>query len=96
MFIYLSMIVVVVLFWISMEDLFVNKKILLYGLYGIFGLMVVELIQFIVCNFYLFYVYFNFIGGGFQGVFGVYEMDYWGISVKQVIDWMEDEGILSE
>ncbi|MCR9101794.1 MAG: tetratricopeptide repeat protein [bacterium] len=96
MFIYPSMIAVAALFWINMEDLLSNKKPLLYGLYGLLGLMAVESTQFIVRNPHLSYVYFNPIGGGLKGAFGTYETDYWGISVKQAIDWMEDEGILSE
>ena len=29
-----------------------------------------------------------------QGAYGKYETDYWGLSVRQGIEWMEDEGIL--
>jgi len=41
------------------------------------------------------YVYFNQLVGGTKGAFGKWEMDYWGVSVKQGVDWLEKEGILS-
>lgn len=40
------------------------------------------------------YTYFNPLVGGIKGAYGQYEIDYWGLSVKQSIEWMEDEGIL--
>jgi len=40
------------------------------------------------------YVYFNPLVGGGKGAFGQYEMDYWGLSSQQAIEWMEDQGIL--
>ena len=42
------------------------------------------------------YVYFNPIAGGVKGAYGQYELDYWGLSCRQSIQWMEDEGILHE
>ncbi|NRA49227.1 MAG: tetratricopeptide repeat protein, partial [Phaeodactylibacter sp.] len=96
MFIYPSMIAVASLFWINLEAVFSKNKAITYAIYGLFGLLAVESTQFIVRNPNLSYVYFNAIGGGLNGAFGEYETDYWGISVKQAIDWMESEGILSE
>lgn len=42
------------------------------------------------------YVYFNPIAGGVSGAFGNYELDYWGISTRQAVEFLEQEGILSE
>jgi cytochrome c-type biogenesis protein CcmH/NrfG len=39
-------------------------------------------------------VYFNPIVGGTAGAYGEYETDYWGVSVRQGIEWMEQQGIL--
>lgn len=94
MFIYPSMIAVAALFWIEAESLLQGKKPLQYALYGLLGLMAVESTQFILRNPSLAYVYFNPIGGGLKGAFGQYETDYWGVGVKQAVNWMEKEGIL--
>jgi Tfp pilus assembly protein PilF len=40
------------------------------------------------------YTYFNPIVGGVEGAYGHYETDYWGVSVRQGIEWMEQQGIL--
>jgi tetratricopeptide (TPR) repeat protein len=40
------------------------------------------------------YVYFNPLVGGIKGAFGQYELDYWGLSSRQAVEWMEAEGIL--
>lgn len=42
------------------------------------------------------YVYFNPIAGGVSGAFGNYELDYWGISTRQAVEFLEKEGVLSE
>lgn len=94
MFIYPSMIAVAALLWIEAESLLKGKKPLQYALYGLLGLMAVESTQFILRNPSLAYVYFNPIGGGLKGAFGQYETDYWGVGVKQAVNWMEKEGIL--
>lgn len=96
LFVYPSMVAAAALFWINLEAIWANRQPLLYGLYGILGLMAVESALFIVRNPHLSYVYFNPIGGGLKGALGEYETDYWGVSVKQAIDWMEQEGILRE
>ena len=94
-FIYPSLAVLVVLGWITMEEKFKNKKYLVYGLYGILGLTALESGSFIARNFQYPYIYFNPIGGGLKGAFGQFELDYWGISVKQAIKKLEKEQILS-
>jgi hypothetical protein len=33
-------------------------------------------------------VYFNFIVGGPRGAFGRFEMDYWGVSVRDAVQWV--------
>ena len=34
-------------------------------------------------------VYFNAFAGGPRGAFGRYELDYWGNSARQAIDWLD-------
>ncbi len=63
---------------------------------GVVGLMALDPLSFIVRNPALSYVYFSPLQGGIQGALGEYETDYWGISVKQGIEWLEAEGIISE
>ncbi len=96
MFVYPSMVVLAALFWIQIEKLFSNNKIGKFALYGILGLLMVESGSFIVRNPKIPYIYFNPIGGGLKGAYGNYETDYWGVSTKQALEWMEDEGIIGE
>lgn len=95
-FIYPTMAVLAGLFWVTVEDIFKARKVAKYAIWGILGLTVLEASIFIVRNPHLSYVYFNPIGGGLNGAYGYYETDYWGVSVKQALDWMEDEGIIKE
>nr|HQU59901.1 tetratricopeptide repeat protein [Saprospiraceae bacterium] len=95
MFVYPSMAVIAALFWVTLEYLFKERKALKYALYGVLGLLAVDSVLFIVRNPHYPYVYFNPIGGGIKGAFGYYETDYWGVSVKQAIDWLDKEGIIS-
>ncbi|MCB9298185.1 MAG: hypothetical protein H6559_34455 [Lewinellaceae bacterium] len=95
MFIYPSMVVIAAVFWVVLESFFQNNKTGRYVLWGVIGLLAADAVLFIVRNPQYPYVYFNPIGGGIKGAYGYYETDYWGVSVRQAIDWMEKEGILS-
>ena len=95
MFIYPSMVVVAAVFWVTLESFFKEKKAALYVIWGFLGILAVDAALFIVRNPQYPYVYFNPIGGGIKGAFGNYETDYWGVSVRQAINWMEKEGIIS-
>lgn len=96
MFVYPSMVVLAALFWIQIEKIFDNNKIGKYATYGVLGLLMLESALFIIRNPEIPYIYFNPIGGGLKGAYGEYETDYWGVSTKQALDWMEAEGIVSE
>ncbi len=95
-FVYPSLVVLAALFWLQLESIFKNNKIGQYAVYVILGLLMLESTLFIVRNPQYPYVYFNPIGGGLHGAYGNYETDYWGVSTKQALDWMEAQGILSE
>ncbi|MFT4760305.1 MAG: tetratricopeptide (TPR) repeat protein [Paraglaciecola sp.] len=96
MFVYPPMVIIASLFWLQLEKLLKPNKIGTYALYGLLGIMVASTTLFIARNHHYPYVYFNLLSGGLDGAYGEYETDYWGVSVKQAIDWMEDEGILRE
>jgi tetratricopeptide (TPR) repeat protein len=95
-FVYPSLVALAALFWIELEHFAKAQKTARYAVYGILGLMALEAAVFIVRNPHLSYVYFNPIGGGVSGAFGYYETDYWGVGVKDALDWMEQEGILGD
>jgi hypothetical protein len=80
--------------WNELVQLFTGKKMLQYAVYGAFGLMIADAAWFIGANPAMPYVYFNPLIGGTKGAFGKYETDYWGVSVRQGIEWMEKQGIL--
>jgi tetratricopeptide (TPR) repeat protein len=61
---------------------------------GIVVLLSADALLFTARNPALAYVYFNPLAGGIKGAFGQYELDYWGLSSRQAVEWMEDEGIL--
>ncbi|NNC95434.1 MAG: tetratricopeptide repeat protein [Chitinophagales bacterium] len=48
----------------------------------------------IVSNPTVAYVYFNQLIGNNEGAFGYYETDYWGLSVKDAVSYLEEEGLL--
>ena len=96
MFIYPSLLALAALFWVTMEDWLQSNKIATYALMGVFAITALEPLVFTLRNTAFPYVYFNPIAGGISSAFGNYETDYWGVSVKQALNWMEKEGILSE
>lgn len=94
-FVYPAIIALATLFWISLEKQFLSNRNVLYGITAVIVLLALEPTIFILRNYSFPYVYFNPIGGGLKGALGDYETDYWGVSVKEAIDWMDDEGIIS-
>jgi tetratricopeptide (TPR) repeat protein len=96
MFVYPSLVALAALFWYTMSR---QASTLPYGKYAIYGLavlMTLDAAAFMSKNPRLSYVYFNPIGGGLRGALGNYELDYWGVGVKNALDWMEKEGIIGE
>lgn len=96
LFVYPTILLMAALFWQVLDSFFDKNKTGRYAIWAILGLMVLESAIFIVRNPHYPYVYFNPIGGGLYGAYGFYETDYWGVSIKQAIEWMEEEGILRE
>ena len=96
MFIYPSLIALTTLFWLTVEHWLRPNKTATYALIGFLALTVLEPVLFSVRNLAYPYVYFNPIAGGISKAYGNYETDYWGLSVKQALDWMEEEEILAE
>jgi len=82
------------LFWNELATFFSEKKYLQWAVYGALALTLVDAGAFIAANPKMPYVYFNPIVGGTAGAFGEYETDYWGVSVRQGIEYLEQQGIL--
>ncbi len=93
-FVYPTMAVMAALFWLSLEEVFSKHKIAAYALYALLGLMAIESTLYIVRNPKFPYTYFNCASGGIGGAFGNYETDYWGVSMRQALDWLDSEGII--
>ena len=93
-FAYPSMVVAAGLCWNELANFFSEKKYMRWAVYGGIALLVADAGAFIVANPALPYVYFNPIVGGTEGAFGKFETDYWGVSTRQGIEWMEQQGIL--
>lgn len=95
LFVYTPLVVLAAISWNFLWEKFAHQKAGYYAISGILLLSLLEPAVFIGRNLPYFYVYVNPAAGGVKGAFGNYEQDYWGISVKQAVDWMEKEGILS-
>lgn len=94
-FAYTGVVASAALAWNYLLDAFKSNKILTYVIAGALGLMALESTVFIVRNHHYPYIYFNALSGGIQSAYGSYETDYWGVSLKQAVDWMDKEGIIS-
>jgi tetratricopeptide (TPR) repeat protein len=95
-FIYPTLIILSVLCWIGLEHKFRDRKVILYSIYGFLFLTCLESGRFIASNHSFPYVYFNAFGGGLEKAHGNFETDYWGVSVRQAIEWMEEQRILDK
>ncbi|MEN0046602.1 MAG: hypothetical protein AAF806_06070, partial [Bacteroidota bacterium] len=95
-FAYPPMIVLAAIAWNQVLKQFQEQKAVFYGALGLMAITVLESASFIARNPQFPYVYFNPIAGGINGAFGEYETDYWGVSVKQGLDWLEVEGIIGK
>lgn len=84
------------LFWNEIAGFFSGKKALQYVIHAAFGLLLADSAWFIAANPAMPYVYFNPVAGGVKGAFGQYETDYWGVSVRQGLEWMEEQGIIND
>ncbi|MCB0705614.1 MAG: tetratricopeptide repeat protein, partial [Saprospiraceae bacterium] len=95
MFVYPGLVILAALFWLELEQILQRPNWAKPALYGVVGILLLLPASFIVRNPHLAYVYFNELSGGLRGAYGQFETDYWGVSVKEALDWMEDEGIIS-
>jgi Flp pilus assembly protein TadD len=93
-FAYPPMVVCAALFWNQLVQICSEKKFAKWAVYGAMGLLCADAGAFIVANPKMPYVYFNPILGGTAGAYGEFETDYWGISTRQGIQWLESQGIL--
>jgi len=93
-FAYPPMCVVAALFWNELANMLPQQKASKYALAGVIGLLALLPASFIAANRTMPYVYFNEIVGGTSGAFGKFETDYWGISVRQGLEWMEQQQII--
>jgi hypothetical protein len=71
-----------------------DRKWLRPAVWGLAGLLAVHPLWHMVRNPFLQYVYFNPLQGGVKGALGEYETDYWGVSVRQGLAWLESQGII--
>ncbi len=93
-FAYPPIVVCASLFWNELAHFFSEKKYAQWAVYGAMALLLGDAAAFIVNNPKMPYIYFNPIVGGTAGAYGEFETDYWGISTRQGIEWLESQGIL--
>lgn len=82
------------LFWNEISNQFSEKKALRYAVLGVFTALLIDSAAYIAANPKYPYTYFNPLTGGIKGAFGQFETDYWGISTRQGVEWLEQQGIL--
>jgi tetratricopeptide (TPR) repeat protein len=95
-FVYPCIGIVAGLFWNELTVLWKENKSIKYCILGFFALLLVDAAYFIGANYKLPYVYFNPLNGGTSGALGHYETDYWGVSIRQGVEWLEQQGILND
>jgi hypothetical protein len=95
-FLYPTLVIFAALSWDLLWDKFQDKKAILYGTLGVLVLLQINPARYIVMNAAYPYTYFNMIVGGVDGAFGNYETDYWGVSLKQAIEEMDERGYFPE
>jgi tetratricopeptide (TPR) repeat protein len=95
-FAYLPMVICAALFWNELVAIFSENKMASYAIYGILGVSTIDSANYILQNPRLSYTYFNPLAGGIKSAYGNFETDYWGISTRQGIEWLEKEGILND
>jgi Tfp pilus assembly protein PilF len=93
-FSYPPLAVAAALFWNELAEMFSAKKVFQYATYGAIAVLLADAAWFIGANPHYSYVYFNPLIGGVNGAYGKFETDYWGITTRQGIEWLEKEGIL--
>ena len=93
-FAYPPLVAAAALFWNDLSNRFSGKKALQYGVLGVMAALLLDSAAFIATNPKYPYTYFNPLTGGIKGAFGQFETDYWGISTRQGIEWLESQGIL--
>jgi tetratricopeptide (TPR) repeat protein len=95
-FVYPSIAVLAGIAWAELASYFNAQKMIRYGALAAAGLMALDAAVFIVRNPTMPYVYFNPIAGGTSGAYGQFETDYWGVSIRDGLAWMEEQKILSD
>ncbi|RMG84621.1 MAG: phospholipid carrier-dependent glycosyltransferase [Bacteroidetes bacterium] len=93
---YTPLVIVAALAWDYAFRAWQSNKKITWALAGILAITALEPAAFIVRNHHYPYIYFNVLSGGLKGAYGSYETDYWGVSLRQAIEWMEKEGLLRE
>lgn len=96
LFSYPPLVALVAIGWENTIQKWKNQQPFKIGAIALLVVLLLEPIVFIARNPNYPYLYFNPLSGGIQNAFGKYETDYWGVSVKQGLDWMEKEGIIGE
>lgn len=96
LFTYPPMVLLVVLGWEQLINHFAKSSSKWnYAIWALLALTMIDSAVFLVRNPAYPYVYFNPFAGGIKGAYGYFELDYWGASVKQAVEALEKEGILS-
>ncbi len=95
-FVYPSIAILAGLFWNELLVLWNENKKIKLAIVLFFGILLADAAWFLVNNYKIPYVYFNPLIGGTKGALGRYETDYWGVSIRQGVEWLEQQGILHE
>ncbi len=92
-FSYPPMVVLATVGWFGLFRSLPVKKAFTYGAVALIGLLTLDPAIFIIRNPHVPYVYFNPLIGGVNGAFGKFELDYWGTSIKQGMEYLEKQDV---
>ena len=94
-FVYPSMVIMAVLAFMQLEAWLGTTATKKYIILGFVTLLAAQPAAFIAMNPHYAYVYFSPLFGGIKANYGNFETDYWGVSVRQGVEWLEKEGKIS-
>ncbi|MEM1216645.1 MAG: tetratricopeptide repeat protein [Bacteroidota bacterium] len=96
LFIVPPVMVLVGIFWtLALRYALAGSQAVKIGGIALLAVLLIEPAIFIARNSTHPYVYFNPLAGGVSGAYGEYELEYWGVSAKQAVEWLEAQGKLN-
>ncbi len=80
--------------WEFILNKYWDQKSVKIGSLVLMGLLSIYPLKHLITNPTVTYVFFNPLVGGPENILGYYELDYWGVSVKQAVKYLEQQELI--